>query len=185
MRVSRLRLLGGLTQLAADVLANVVDTLALVRLGRTMAADLSGDLTDLLLVDTLDVHVGVVGNLEGDALGSLDDHGVREAQGELEVLALLLHAVTDAGELELLLEALGNANNHVVDERTSQTMQGSVKLILRRTCYRNNIAFHCDFHIFVKLTRELTFRTFYCHLIFITKRDGYASWDYDWCSTNS
>ena len=61
-----------------------------------MAANLSGDLTDLLLVDTLDVHVGVVGNLEGDALGSLDDHGVREAQGELEVLALLLHAVTDA-----------------------------------------------------------------------------------------
>lgn len=30
-----------------------------------MAADLSGDLTDLLFVDTLDVHVGVVGNLEG------------------------------------------------------------------------------------------------------------------------
>ena len=30
MRVSRLRLLGGLTQLAADVLANVVDTDRLV-----------------------------------------------------------------------------------------------------------------------------------------------------------
>ncbi len=70
-------LLSGLAELAADVLANVVDTLALVRLGRTLRTDLSGDLADLLLVDALDVDVGVVGNLEGDALGSLDDDRVR------------------------------------------------------------------------------------------------------------
>ena len=155
MRVSRLRLLGGLTQLAADVLANIVDTLALVRLGRTMAADLSGDLTDLLLVDTLDVHVGVVGNLEGDALGSLDDHGVREAQGELEVLALLLHAVADAGELELLLEALGNANNHVVDEGAGEAVAGTGLTLVVGTGNGEDVVLDVDGELLKNIELEL------------------------------
>ena len=61
------------------MLANVVDTLALVGLRRTLAANLGCDLADLLLVDTLNVHVRVIGDLEGNALGSLEDDGVREA----------------------------------------------------------------------------------------------------------
>ena len=63
-------LLSGLTELTTDVLANVVDTLALVRLGGALAADLRGNLADLLLVDALNVDVRVIGHLEGDAFGS-------------------------------------------------------------------------------------------------------------------
>ena len=120
-----------------------------------MAADLSGDLTDLLLVDTLDVHVGVVGNLEGDALGSLDDHGVREAQGELEVLALLLHAVTDAGELELLLEALGNANNHVVDEGAGEAVAGTGLTLVVGTGNGEDVVLDVDSELLKDIELEL------------------------------
>lgn len=120
-----------------------------------MAADLSGDLTDLLLVDTLDVHVGVVGNLEGDALGSLDDHGVREAQGELEVLALLLHAVTDAGELELLLEALGNANNHVVDESAGEAVAGTGLTLVVGTGNGEDVVLDVDSELLKDIQLEL------------------------------
>ena len=123
-----------------------------------MAADLSGDLTDLLLVDTLDVHVGVVGNLEGDALGSLDDHGVREAQGELEVLALLLHAVTDAGELELLLEALGNANNHVVDEGAGEAVAGTGLTLVVGTGNGEDVVLDVDSELLKDIELELPLR---------------------------
>ena len=51
------------------MLANVVDTLALVRLGRTLGADLGGNLANLLLGDALHVDVRVVGNLKGNASG--------------------------------------------------------------------------------------------------------------------
>ena len=82
------------------MLAQVVNALALVRLRRTLGTDLGGNLADLLLVDALDVDVGVVGALEGDALGSGVDHRVRVTEGQVEVLALELDTVADAGELE-------------------------------------------------------------------------------------
>src|ERR671922_1488646 len=61
-------LLGGLAGLAADLLARVADALALVRVGPAQAADLGGDLADLLLFDPLDGQPGRRAHLELDAL---------------------------------------------------------------------------------------------------------------------
>ena len=91
------------------MLAQVVDALALVRLRRTLGTDLGGNLADLLLVDALDVDVGVVRALEGDALRGGVDHRVRVTQGQIQVLALELNTVANAGELEDLGVALGDA----------------------------------------------------------------------------
>ena len=68
--------------------------------------------------------MGVVGHLERDVLGSGVDHGVGVAQGEVEVLALERGTVADAGELELLLEALGDADDHVVEKGAGETLLG-------------------------------------------------------------
>ena len=106
------------------MLARVVDTLALVRLGRTLGADLGRDLTDLLLGDALDGDVRIVGHLEADVLRGLVDHGVGVAQGEIEVLALERGTVADARELELLLKTGGHADDHVVEQRAGEALLG-------------------------------------------------------------
>ena len=47
--------------LAADVLADIADSLALVRLGWIEAADFGGELADELLIDPLDDDMVLVG----------------------------------------------------------------------------------------------------------------------------
>src|SRR5204862_7535071 len=64
-RQSRLFLLGFLDH---DSLVGVAHALALVRLRWTVRADFRGDLSDLLLVDTLDDDLGLHRNLGLDAL---------------------------------------------------------------------------------------------------------------------
>ena len=67
------------------------------------------------------------GHLEGDALGRLHDDRVAEAEGEAELVgALGLGAVADADDLELLAEAVGDADDHVVDEGAGEAVQGAV-----------------------------------------------------------
>ena len=66
-------LLAGLAGLAADTFAGVAHALALVGLGLAQRADVGGDLADQLLVDARALDPGGRRDLEGDALGGLDD----------------------------------------------------------------------------------------------------------------
>ena len=59
-------------------------------------------------------------------LGRRDRDGVRVADRELEVLALQLRAVADALDLEALLVAVGDALDHVRDERPREPVQRAV-----------------------------------------------------------
>ena len=54
------------------------------------------------------------------------------AQVHLKILALHLHTVADAVDVQLLLEALRDADHHVVDERTGQAVQRAVFLFVVR-----------------------------------------------------
>ena len=95
-------LLTRLSDLAADDFALVLDALGLVRVGLAQLADVGRNLADLLLVDALDGELRRVLDLEGDALGGLDQDRVAVAQRELQVGALRQDAVTDTADLELL-----------------------------------------------------------------------------------
>src|SRR5690606_8217309 len=108
-------LLTSLSGLATHDLARVADTLALVRLRPADLADARSCLADSLLVDA--THGELVGALDrqGDARRRVDQDRVREAQGELDRAALLLHAVTGADDLEPLGVTLGDADDVVVD----------------------------------------------------------------------
>ena len=57
---------------------------------------------------------------------------MREADGELEVGALELRAVADALDLEVLLEALRDALDHVRDERPREAVQRPILAALGR-----------------------------------------------------
>src|SRR5829696_6945018 len=115
-----------LAHLSGHVLALVADALALVGLRRALLADVGGDLADELLVDPLDDDARRLRDLELDPLRRLDRHGVRVAERELEVAAAGLGPVADALDLQRLGVALGDAVDHVEDERARQTVQRAV-----------------------------------------------------------
>src|SRR6185437_3355332 len=100
-----------------DLLVGVAHALALVGLRRTDVADLRGHLPDLLAIDALDDDLGLARGLDGDAFRDREVHRVREAEREVEGLALHLRAKADAHELELLLVTLGDAPHHVGEVR--------------------------------------------------------------------
>src|SRR4029079_7185041 len=91
---------------AEDVLAAVLDALALVRLRLAPAADLGRDLAHLLLVDAADLDRVLVGGLDLDAFGNREVHVMAVAELQAQILALGLGAVADAGDLEHLGEPL-------------------------------------------------------------------------------
>src|SRR4051794_38643118 len=117
-------LLAGLAGLAEDLLTEVAHALALVRLGLADRADVGGHLADDFLVDGPDDDSGLYWHLEGDALGCIDDHRVAEAKGQTQLVRCEgLGTVANADDLELLAEAVGDTDDHVVDQRTRQSVQ--------------------------------------------------------------
>src|SRR5438552_5827506 len=116
-----------LARLAVDDLTQVAHTLALVGLGLAQPPDVGRHLADELLVDTPHGDARRCRNLEGDAFGRVDRHHMAEPQGQLDAVGTLRRsAVADADDLELLGEPLGDADNHVVHQRTGETVQGAV-----------------------------------------------------------
>src|SRR3546814_298935 len=93
--------------LAEDVLATVLDALALVGLRLAPATDLGGELADRLLVDPADFDRGLVGSLHLEPFGHVEFDIVAVAELKLELLALRLRAIADAGDLQGLRKALG------------------------------------------------------------------------------
>src|SRR5512146_1504601 len=103
--------------LAEDVLVGVLDALALVGLGRTESADFGGHVPDLLLVDAGDHDLGRLWRRDRDALGNWEIDVVREAELQLQGLALHGGAIADAGDLQPLFETFGHARHDVGDQR--------------------------------------------------------------------
>ena len=117
---------GPLPDLAGDVLAAVADALALVGLGRAALADVRGDLADELLVDAAHDDFGRLRDLELDALGRLDRDRVRVAERHLQALAFQRRPVADALDLQFLLEAVGDALDHVRDQAAGEAVKGAM-----------------------------------------------------------
>src|SRR5690348_7495783 len=124
--------LRSLSDLADDVLARVADALPLVGLRRPPLADLGGDLADLLLARAADDDLGRLRHLERDALWRLNRDGMAEAELHLEVGALQGGAVADALDLEPLGEPVGDARDHVRDQRPGEAVQRAMVVAVGR-----------------------------------------------------
>src|SRR5690606_12901720 len=107
-------------------LIGVANTLALVGLGTTEVTDFRSYLTDQLLVDTFDDDISLAWGFHGNALRQLIIDRVGETQRQGQGLTLGLRAVTHTNQLQLALEALADADNHVVDQCTGGTGHGCI-----------------------------------------------------------
>src|SRR5690606_1769382 len=116
------------------------------------------NLADLLLVDPGYGEFGGRFHREGDAVGRLDRHRMAVTEGELEVAALLLHAVADAEDFHLLLVALGDTGDHLVEQGPGQAVQRTVATLVVRAGNHQASVFLRDGDRLGNGQRELTLR---------------------------
>ena len=124
----------------------VAHALALVRLGRTVGADLRRHLADLLLVDALDQNLGLHRGLDLDALRHRVHDRMRETERQVDLVAGGLRAEADADQRQLLLEARGDALDHVRDQRAQRAVHRRAPLRwrpCRRACRRPSRSTRC------------------------------------------
>ena len=72
---------------------------------------------------------------------------MRVAEVHNQILALLCYTVAYALYAQLLLEAFGNAYDHVVDQAAGQAVQCTVVLVVVRTSDEDFVALHRDVHV--------------------------------------
>src|SRR5690606_17572707 len=89
-----------LSFLAEDVLAAILDAFALVGFGLAPAPDLGSKLADRLLVDSADLDRGLVGRLHFEPFRDIKFDIVAVAELQLDLAALRLRTITDAGDLQ-------------------------------------------------------------------------------------
>src|SRR5207245_3322928 len=153
-----------LALLAADGFLGVLDSLALVGLGRAQFADLRRHQTDAVLVGALHgqpVALGVV--LGGDALRQRVHHRMGEAERQVDLLALQLRLVADAGDVQRAGEPLGHAVDHVRDQRPRQAVKltGAARVV--GPIHADLAVLHGDLHLAVELLRDLALGAFDVH----------------------
>src|SRR2546430_6040005 len=171
------------TYFASDVLALIADALALVRLARAHLPHLGRDLADLLLVDTLDDDLRRDRYLEGDSLRRLHHYGMGEADIQPEIGTLQRRAIADALQLEALLESLGDALDHVRDQRARQAVQRPVVAALGGPGDRDRRVALLDLHPGRHLLRELAQGPVDHHAAG-QERDVHPARDLDWLSSD-
>src|SRR5690606_4462745 len=88
--------------------------------GGPEAPELRGDLPDALPVDAPHDDLRLARRLDRDAVGDRILDRVREAERQVQLLTLRLRAVAHADELELPLETVRDARDHVLDQRTGR-----------------------------------------------------------------
>src|SRR6185437_2556942 len=114
------------------------------RLRRTPAADFGRHLADLLLVDAGDDDLGRLRRRDRDALRDRIVDVVREAELQIELLALHRRAIADAGDLQLLLETLGHSGHQIGDLRARGAPQRARALALAARLDRDDALVELD-----------------------------------------
>src|SRR5690606_11393279 len=147
-----------------DALVGVTHTLALIRLGLAVCANLRGSLANHLLVGALQDDFRLAGALGLDAGRRLVHDVVRVTKLQLQRVALDLGAVTHANEVEAALEALAHAGDHVVLEWPQGAGPGRGLARVMRDGASKVLIFRADRHVGGEVLREAAQRALHDNL---------------------
>src|SRR5262245_12208029 len=166
-----------LSGLAANLLADIPNALALVRLGWTQAAKLGGHLANDRLVGAVDHDLRRLRRGQLDSRRRLVLHRVGETKSELQPVRPHFGLVADAGDLELLLIALGHAFDHVEEQGPRESVQRLVVLLIGDAADFQRAVIFRDADTVGKGARKLALGTFHLHRVALdrhghTVRDG-------------
>ena len=151
--------------------------------GRTLRISAAVWPTTCLSVPLTTIWVGI--GTSNETPGARRDRDrVRVADGELEVVALELRAVADALDLEMLLEALRDALDHVGDERAGEAVQRAIVAAVGRSRHVEDAVLLHDLDAHGNLLLERAERPLDVHLSAGRHLDGDAARNLDWLSAD-
>ena len=156
------------------MLVLVLDALAQIGFGFTDRADIGGKVAYLLLVGALHHDLGLRGALIGDALGSRQYDGVREANVDGQHVVFHGSAVTSADELQRLGETLRHTVHHVRQESAVQTVHGFMGLGIAGARKGNHVTLLLDGDYGVDLLRQGALGTLDGDEVVFVDRDRHA-----------
>src|SRR5262245_34149304 len=113
----------GLADLLLQLFARVADALLLVRVGFPQAADVGGHLSNQLPVDAGHRDVRLLVDRDIDPVRDVEHDRMRVAERKLHLLPFELGAISDADDVELLLEAFGHAGHRVGHETAGEAVE--------------------------------------------------------------
>ena len=153
-------LLDGFAFLAADLFSGVADSLAFVGFRRVKGADICRSLADEMLVNAFDRDLCAFRDRDFHVRGDLEKDRMRFAEAEVKLLTLDCRFEADALDLELFLEALVDASDHIGDERAGKAVKGLDLAAFAVPVEGNSAALHAGADGFRKGPGELAFRPF-------------------------
>src|SRR3970282_1874951 len=173
---------GGPSRLARfelDPFAGGADALALVGIGRPHRAYARRHLGDQFAVDAGHDDAAGGRHLEGDPLGRGNLHRVRVADGERQVVPLLVGTVAPALDLQLYPVPVRDAAHHVGQQCPGEAVQGTVLPLVRGPCHDQLPILQIDAHVRVKGALQLPLRALHrdvraLHLDFYAFGDGHG-----------
>ena len=134
----------GLAFLAFDHFVAVMDAVTVIRFGLSDASDVRRILADLGLVDARNDDFRGGRTFERDTLFLENFHGVGISDVEHDLIALLGYFPADARDHQALFETFGNADDHVVKERSVKTVFRLGVVFLVRSRKVSGVALHRD-----------------------------------------
>ena len=164
-------LLDGFALFAADLLVGIADSLALVRLGRIVGADIGGDLSDEMLINSLNRDLGVVSDGYLDFLRDREENRVGVADGKVELVSL--YGSTEAYSLNFKVapEALAHPSDHVVDQGAGETMKGPNRALFGSALHREDSSVDGGGDALGKLPLKLALGSFNSHTATLIQSD--------------
>ena len=100
-----------------------------------------------------------------------------EAQVHDQVVPLLGHTVAHAVDLQLFGIAVGDAHDHVVQQRAGQAVEAAVQLILGRTLHGDRSAFLFNDHLRAQRAGQLALGSLHSDHITLGDFHGHAGGD--------
>src|SRR6266540_3831423 len=148
----------GLADLALDELLDVLDALALVRLGAAQLTHHGRGLPEQIAVGARECDAVLV-DLGRHALRQLEHHRVRVAERHGHGIARDLGAITDAVDLELARPAFGHALDHVGEVRAHEAVLRAVLVRIVRSQHDDLVGFGLERHAGGHRLAELALRS--------------------------
>ena len=167
------KLLHTLAGLTTDLLTSIPNTLAFIRLGGVVRANIRRNLSNNLLVDPLDSNLGILCYRNFNTSGNRVKPWMRLPKTKVNDIPLHGSSESDTLNLQILPESFANPFHHITNQSLCGPVhRASLRLVIG-TRHLDNTSIHINVYAVRQGPIELPLRTFNDHASICAKFDRY------------